>query len=728
MNRIQVLRDSVVKITQLLSGKGIQVTQRGVGAYVLADDNGKPYLVNLPYVGDDASEELISAIQGFLDHEVAHILFTEFSIMKEAKKENVGQLTNILEDAFIEKKMAKKFKGSAHNLNVVGEFYITKVLSEELTKEDDESKQAMIAIVPLLRAFAGQTLYQQWIRQESAKYPVIAKFASLFGHLQSEIENASSTRENFEIALKIKEILEENSDSCSDDDGDDEGDGEGGKSTSKRKKAKFKEKDSDTDGEISSIGDKDEKDEKQGKDDSEDEEGSESKPKKKKKERKESGKESEDSSDKEGSSEGEDSESSENDAEGSEDSDGDGESESKGETEDEGSDESDSGNDEGDGASEKDGDDSIVEEEDEEEYDDSSSGGDGDEDDKEPKSTINVIESFQDFEEGIKDSQEAIADVITISNVEASKALPYLVYTTDYDRVAISDYRHRDAPEHVRILEETVNSMTGVIQKNLERAISAKSYSVMIPGQRKGRIHAAALSRLTTGDDRVFRRKEIHTSKDVAVQLVVDLSGSMAGYKINLAVTASYALCKVLDRLNISNEVIGFTTRVGTIYTGEDERRMRDDQLNLGRRYTRVEPLEVRVFKEFEERFTIKPKERLSSFYDPSYYSGGKMHNNIDGECIEIGYKRLIKRPEAGKIMIVLSDGYPACFGDNAALDRHLKKVVEDISKKINVIGIGIKSDAVEKYYPSHVVLEDIESLPLTVIQEMKMLIMKHAR
>lgn len=93
--RVLILRDAVVKITQMLSGKGIKVTQRGVSASVQCDANGRPAVVNLPYLPDNATEELCSAIQGFLDHEVAHILFSDFALFARAKKEGCFSMLNI---------------------------------------------------------------------------------------------------------------------------------------------------------------------------------------------------------------------------------------------------------------------------------------------------------------------------------------------------------------------------------------------------------------------------------------------------------------------------------------------------------------------------------------------------------------------------------------------------------------------------------------------------------
>ena len=102
-DRIYALRESVVIITQMLAGKSIKVTQRGMQACVTPDEHGRPVSVNLPYIPDNATDELCAAIQGFLDHEVAHIMFTDFKAFGAvAHDPGLFNMANIIEDARIE--------------------------------------------------------------------------------------------------------------------------------------------------------------------------------------------------------------------------------------------------------------------------------------------------------------------------------------------------------------------------------------------------------------------------------------------------------------------------------------------------------------------------------------------------------------------------------------------------------------------------------------------------
>ena len=288
--------------------------------------------------------------------------------------------------------------------------------------------------------------------------------------------------------------------------------------------------------------------------------------------------------------------------------------------------------------------------------------------------------------------------ILSDSNNNAS----YRVYTTDDDVIEhIAECKNNSVVEQMR---SQTASMTGAIQKNLERAIAARSISQWTSGHRSGKISNPNLIRLRFKDSRVFKRKEIAMSKDVAVSLLLDCSGSMGGTPAELASTSAFALASVLQNMNIKCEVIGFTTK-GSAYAGSS--------------YSRSAPLYIPIFKSFNDRWDIHAKSRLAKLW-----TYGWMANNVDGESVQIAANRLMAQSEARKILIVLSDGYPNADGNDNDLDKHLKETVLSISKQIDVVGIGICSDAVERYYQKHVVLNSIEELPSTVIVKLRQLLL----
>ncbi|WP_436976555.1 cobaltochelatase CobT-related protein, partial [Salmonella enterica] len=54
--------------------------------------------------------------------------------------------------------------------------------------------------------------------------------------------------------------------------------------------------------------------------------------------------------------------------------------------------------------------------------------------------------------------------------------------------------------------------------------------------------------------------KEDHKAVNACVQQVIDLSGSMNGKKILLALASAYTIADALDRINVPNIITGFTT------------------------------------------------------------------------------------------------------------------------------------------------------------------------
>ena len=76
--------------------------------------------------------------------------------------------------------------------------------------------------------------------------------------------------------------------------------------------------------------------------------------------------------------------------------------------------------------------------------------------------------------------------------------------------------------------------------------------------------------------------------------------------------------------------------------------------------------------------------------------------------------------------MIVLSDGAPACYGDSRAVSKHLRDTVKKIEKGgINVIGIGIESNDVTRYYSKSIVINSVDELPKRVIGELRKLLLQ---
>lgn len=693
-DRVHILRESVVKLTQMLAGKGVQVTQRGTSAFVKPDHTGKPVLVNLPYLPDNAGDELIDAIQGFLDHEVAHILFTDFKVANTIDREGDGTFWNVLEDTRIEREMTKRFRGSAENLARTGQFFLDKYTTPKLKAAmaagNSDAVQGILA-VPLVRAMAGQTAFREFMRDKMAMPEVDAMYSKI-KDLVPRVETLSSTQDAYELSKEIVGRLRDGKPApaaapapamvkpkkapAAGGGGDPKGDEE--KSTAVAAKASKKKKDP-------APAPKEEEEGASASADEKEEEGAPTP-------------DPEADPEEEGAAEPSEEE--------------EGEEEEEGATAALSPDDADKEDDDGSpGLAENDPDDEggeLIEADD-----DASAPTDSDGSLDISKSSAVSWKAID--KETKRDFDETVSHAISEGAAHAAADADYLIYTKDKDLIEPLHVGRDFEPKMLTSLQDKVEHMVAPLQKDLERAIAARSLSHWSPGHRSGRIHAANLSRLAFDDPRVFRRKEEATSKDVAVELVVDASGSMDGAKISTATQSAYALASVLERIGIKSEVICFTTGEGVA----DYDTLTTEAARIGRQYSRVEALYMPILKGFDERMTTEVKNRFGWLPNSNI-----LRNNVDGECVEIAARRLMARREKGKIMMVLSDGAPHAGGMTRTLGPHLKKVVSNISKAgVKVIGIGIMSDAVRQFYPKHIILNDVKDLPTVVMKELRQLV-----
>ena len=95
----------------------------------------------------------------------------------------------------------------------------------------------------------------------------------------------------------------------------------------------------------------------------------------------------------------------------------------------------------------------------------------------------------------------------------------------------------------------------------------------------------------------------------------------------------------------------------------------------------------------------------------------GLLKENIDGEALEWAHRRMLARPEARKILMVISDGAPvddSSLSVNPAnfLEKHLRDVIAMVERRkvVELIAIGIGHD-VTRYYQRAVTITDAEQL-----------------
>jgi hypothetical protein len=728
--RVIIMREAITKIVPLLSEKNVRVTSQGSRAYVeYHPRTGEPIRVNVPYMPDDASDTLLDAIQGFLDHEIGHILFTDFEVVAKAHKAKVAQLHNIVEDPFVEKKMALRFTGSGANLEATGRFFLNTTTVPMLEKHPD--RKTAILIVPAVRAWAGQILFRQFM-DEGDRWASIEEFVRAVGPdmpdlvlgckssedclavaklMQKRLKAADDARKSREEAEKKKEEEKKDEDS-----GEGEGKGKGKAKKGKKKPAETPKEPTPAeppeDDEGSSgpddtpLGDEDEDDSTPAADD---ELADDPEP----------GEPGEPGDEAGGPGEGDEGEAGEEGEEGEEglrlakdserDDDGrelDIDTGGKGEST-------------GEDGSEKRVGSGKTPGEDGEPLSGKEFAGAIDEDGAAEDKPEFDLDAFTSELESSGDFDDGLCRALSESAKKAIAESPYAIFTTDDDECEPLALKGAPVEEWLRDLADSVDHMVGPLQKDIERAMAAISRSVMVPGYKSGRLNPGALSRLQFGRDDVFRRKLESSNKDVAVELLVDCSGSMTGPKIRTAAYAAYALASVLERVRIPCEVVGFTTKLHSKSVMES---MRAE--GSGLRYSRTEALFMPILKGWNERIGPEVKRR---FADTAQGRGVDLRENVDGESVLIAAHRLRQRRETRKVLMVFSDGAPMCSGDTAALYKHLADSVVAVERSgVEVIGMGIQSHEVQRFYKRHIVMKSVSELPGEVMRQLKGLLVAH--
>jgi cobaltochelatase CobT len=244
-----------------------------------------------------------------------------------------------------------------------------------------------------------------------------------------------------------------------------------------------------------------------------------------------------------------------------------------------------------------------------------------------------------------------------------------------------------------------VKQQANYLLSNLRNLLAAQTMSTWHGDKRRGQINSRSLHRLRTGGAELFRQKESGKELDTAALIVMDWSGSMACGRstetlpLVIQLQVVYTLSNALDILGIANKVVAFHN-VGS----HEMRGLSRAEFDT---YNRFSAFRFIKFKDWNEKAM-----KVSGNFNPN--AGGRNENNSDGEALEILSPELLARTEARKMMIVCSDGMP-CDGasNDTVLEECLKAAVKKIeAQKVEVLGVGINSCHVEKFYGNNVVVD----------------------
>ncbi|MCA8867669.1 MAG: cobaltochelatase subunit CobT [Rhodobacteraceae bacterium] len=298
----------------------------------------------------------------------------------------------------------------------------------------------------------------------------------------------------------------------------------------------------------------------------------------------------------------------------------------------------------------------------------------------------------------------------------------YRVYTTSFDE----EIRAEDLAEPVELerlrayLDQQLEPLKGAVSRlanKLQRRLQAQQNRSWLFDLEEGILDAGRLARVVANPTTPlsFKQEQEMEFRDTVVTLLLDNSGSMRGRPISIAAICADVLARTLERCQVKVEILGFTTRA---WKGGQSR---EKWLAEGRSQTpgRLNDLRHIIYKSADAPWRrTRPNLGLMM-------KEGLLKENIDGEALEWAHRRMLARPEARRILLVISDGAPvddSTLSVNSAsyLEKHLRDVIAMVERRrmVELIAIGIGHD-VTRYYDRAVTITDVEQLAGAITEQL---------
>lgn len=256
----------------------------------------------------------------------------------------------------------------------------------------------------------------------------------------------------------------------------------------------------------------------------------------------------------------------------------------------------------------------------------------------------------------------------------------------DY-RKRIAETLKKDANTYEKNRREVINVINNLENDLREIFVSRRMHAWrggFKSGKRidiKRRIQEKA-KEISVMESQAWEKRELPNEKDYAICLLVDLSGSMQGTKIDETFKAVIVLAEVLNRLSISTEILGFNDK-------------------------------LYEYQNFGENISNRVRENMGGMLlevdsDAAAY-------NDDGWALNQASERLAKQKAKEKFLIVLSDGIPVESPGHSSSSYDLSSIVTQIvsqtDQKLIGLGIGPGTKHVANYYPNSLADVNLEEM-----------------
>ncbi len=245
---------------------------------------------------------------------------------------------------------------------------------------------------------------------------------------------------------------------------------------------------------------------------------------------------------------------------------------------------------------------------------------------------------------------------------------------------------------------ESVISIISSLENELRQVFVARRSSHWETGYKFGkkidikkRIQEKAKG-VSVFDSRSWQKRELPQEKDYAISLLVDLSGSMQGAKIEETFKAIVVLAEVLNRLSIKTEILGFNNK-------------------------------IHEYQNFGEKISEDIRGRIGTMLNE--VNSDRAQYNDDGWALQEASARLEKQKDVDqRILVVLSDGMPEessiHSGPEFDLGSIIKKVLAKHTQRLIGLGIGSGTGHVSSFYPQSIANVNVDQMAESLAKLLK--------
>ena len=289
------------------------------------------------------------------------------------------------------------------------------------------------------------------------------------------------------------------------------------------------------------------------------------------------------------------------------------------------------------------------------------------------------------------EAEEAASEDLSQDDIESIR--------NGYDDSRVEGFKPVKVDVHLQAPED-IRKKGRMLRKQLE-AFFKEQETWDLPDQHSGRLNKKSLHRVSVNDYRIFEKKGTPYNNDSCLSIVWDGSGSMCGEKQSQSTIACAVIEEALKPL-MPVKITNFTT-----------------DCNM------VKHFQVKNFGDNDSS-----RNYAYSYGSSRSFNGG----NKDGYSIKVATAELMKRSEANKILIVLSDGLPSDYHSHSQAINDVKVAVKDARKNgVKVIAVffgddGFRRNTMSEYmemYERNVIACAPENISKELVKQIRMLFMQ---